>query len=134
MIVPKTVPIVAAVLFAAAAIAVVVATSLLFPNRILEPMWDLNRPAAAVFHAMGRVSGIFLLLPGGAAFAGGLGLLRRRKWAWWFAVVLFGVDGLGDIVSFFATGDWVRSMAGAAISSAFVYSLVRQRVRVHFGV
>ena len=55
---PKTVPIVAAFLFAATGIAAVVGTSLIFPNRLLDRLWELNRPGAALFHAVGRIAGV----------------------------------------------------------------------------
>ncbi len=129
---PKTVPIVAAFLFAASAIAAVVGASLLFPNTLLDRLWELNKPGAAAFRALGRISGILLLLLGAGTSAAAVGLLQRKKWAWWFAVVLFAIDGAGDVVSLIVTGDWFRSATGVVISSAFLYSLSRYRVRRYF--
>jgi hypothetical protein len=129
---PRTVPIVAAFLFAAAAIAAVVAFSLLFPGTLLDRLWDANKPGAAAFRALGRISGALLLLLGAATFAVATGLLRRRSWAWWFAVGLFAVDASGDVVSFAVRGDWLRSASGVAISCAFLYSLTRYPVRRYF--
>lgn len=99
---------------------------------MLDRLWDLNRPAAAAFRAMGRISGPLLLATGAAALAGAVGLLRGTKWGWWMAVGLFGVNGFGDAVSIFATGDWVRATAGAVIAAAFVGALSRARVRRFF--
>jgi hypothetical protein len=129
---PKTVPVVAAFLFGATAIAAVVGTSLLFPNTLLDRLWELNKPGAAIFHAIGRIAGILLLLLGAGTFAAAVGLLQHKKWAWWFAVVLFAIDGSGDLVSGIVTRDWLRSAAGVAISAAFLYSLSRFRVRRYF--
>jgi len=129
---PGTVRVIAMFLFAAAAIAAVVAASLLFPGTALDRLWDLNRPAAAAFHALGPASGVLLLVVGAAALAGAVGLMRGRRWAWWVAVVLFSVDGLGDAVSVFATGNWLKSAAGLMISGAFVYSLCRKGVMRFF--
>lgn len=84
---PATVPIVAAFLFAAAAIAAVVAASLLFPGTLLDRLWDIDKPGAAAVRALGRIAAILLLLLGAATFAAALALLQRRNWAWWFAVV-----------------------------------------------
>jgi hypothetical protein len=120
---PKAVPIAAAILFAAAVIAAVVAGSLLFPGTPLDRLWELNKPGAA---------GILLLLLGAAPFAVALGLLQRRRWAWWFAMCLFAVDASGDVVSLALTRDWLRSVSGVAISSAFLYSLTRYPVRRYF--
>jgi hypothetical protein len=129
---PRTVPVVAAFLLAATVIAAVVGVSLLFPNAFLDRIWQLNKPAEAVFRASRSISGSFLLLLGAGTCAAAIGLLRRRKWAWWFAVVLFAVDGSGDIVSLIVTGDWFRSASGAVISAMFLYFLCRDAVRNYF--
>ena len=126
---PAAIPIVAAFLFAATAIAVIVGVSLLFPNPWLDQLWTLNKPAEAGFRAFGRISGVLLMLLGAGTFACAVGLLLRKSWAWWFAVVLFAINGTGDAVSLAVTGDWLRSAAGVAICSAFLYSLIRYPVR-----
>jgi len=72
---PKTTPIVAAFLFFATAIASIVGVSLLFPNRLLEPLWKLNPEGAVLFHSIGPVSGVFLL----ALAMGTLGRARTSR-------------------------------------------------------
>ena len=129
---PKTIPVVAAFLFVATAIATVVATSLLFPGPLLDWLWKFNPPASAAFHAMGRMAGVLLLALGVGTCAAGAGLLRGRKWAWWFAVLLFAIDATGNVVSWWATGDWLKSVSGVAVSSAFLYCLMRPGVREFF--
>ncbi|MBZ5725851.1 MAG: hypothetical protein LAP87_12745 [Acidobacteriia bacterium] len=62
----KAIPIVAAFLFAAAVVAAVVGASLLFPNPLLDRLWELNRPGAALFHALGWIAGVLLMLLGAA--------------------------------------------------------------------
>ena len=129
---PKTIPVVAAFLFAATAIAAIVGFSLLFPNRILDRLWELNKPGAVLFRAIGWPGGVFLLALAVGTCAAAFGLLRRKRWAWWFAVALFTIDGCGDVVSFLMTGDAVRSVAGAVISAAFLYCLLERRTRRYF--
>jgi len=129
---PKTVPIVATFLFAATAIAVVVGASLFFPNRLLDRLWELNKPGEVAFRALGKTAGILLLLLGAGTFAAAVGLLQRRKWAWWCAVVLFAIDGSGDVVSLIVTGDWLRSASGIVVSSCFLCFLSRSRVRRYY--
>jgi hypothetical protein len=129
---PKTVTIVATFLFAASGIAAVVGMSLIFPNRLLDRLWELNRPGAAVIRAIGRISGVLLLALGIGAAAAAIGLLHRRKWAWWFAVVLFTINGSGDVLALFATGDLLRSAFGVAVSATFLYLLTRTHVRRYF--
>src|SRR5882672_9951152 len=131
---PRVAPIVAAFLFAATVIAAIVGISLLFPNRLMNRLWELNKPGAALFHSIGRISGVFLLALGVATAAAAQGLLRRKQWAWWFAVALFVIDGSGDVVSLFVTGDWLKSTVGVAVSSVFLYFLAQRHVRGYLGV
>lgn len=95
-------------------------------------MWEFNQPGAVVFHHIGPGGGFFLLLLGCATFLAALALLRGRLWAWWFAVVLFAVDAIGDVVSYFLTHDPLRTLGGAVISSIFLLSLCRPQVRAYF--
>jgi len=126
---PAAVAIVASFLFAAAAIAAVVGCSLLFPGTLLDRLWNLNKPGAAAFRAMGRMAGVLLLGVGAAALASAFGLLRRLKWGWWLAVA---TNAAGEAASFVVTGDWARSALGILISCAFLYALARRPVRRYF--
>ena len=110
-------------------IAAVVGVSLLFPNPLLDRLWKLNPEGAVLFRSIGRVSGVFLLALGGGTLAAAFGLLRGRRWAWWFAVVLFTINGAGDVVSYFIVHDALRSVAGVAVSAIFVYLLFRRDAR-----
>jgi hypothetical protein len=129
---PKAVTVVASFLFIATVIALVVGEALLFPNRLLDRLWELNKPAEVAFRQMGRIAGVPLLLLGVGTFAAAIGLVRRKVWAWRFAVLLFAANGIGDLVSFIVTGDWLRSASGTVISSAFLWTLCARRVRLHF--
>jgi len=129
---PRTVPVVAAFLFAATAIAVVVSVLLLFPNPLLDRLWELNKPGEAAFRAMGWMGGVTLLALAAATALSGLGLLGGRRWAWWLAIAIFTVNGCGDVVSLFVTHDWPRSGGGAAVAAVFVIALTRPRVRRYF--
>ena len=129
---PKTIPVVATFLFAATVIATVVGMSLLFPNPILERLWKLNKPGAALFHRIGWPAGVFLLALAVGTCSAAFGLLRRERWAWWFAVALFTIDGCGDVVSFLTTGDAVRSISGMVISAGFLCCLLGRRTRQYF--
>ena len=126
---PRAVRVVSIFLFVATGIAFILGASLLLPNPLIVRLWELNKPAEAAFRALGRVSGVPLLFLGIGTFAAGRGLLEGKKWAWWFAVVVFFINGIGDIVSFIVTGDWIRSASGVAISAAFLIVLGRKPVR-----
>jgi hypothetical protein len=120
------------ILFAATALASTVGVALIFPNRLLDRLWELNRPAEMAFRALGRISGLVLLLIAAGTLTCGVAMLRRRRWAWWFAVVMFALSGGGDLVSFGLARNRLRSAAGVLICSAFLCLLDRDPVRRYF--
>ena len=73
---------------------------------------------------MGRWAGVLLLMLAVGTASAGRGLLRGKKWAWWFSVVLFTVDACGDVVSFFFTKDALRSGFGILICAVFLAVLL----------
>jgi hypothetical protein len=129
---PGTISVVSAFLFLATVIAAVVGVSLLFPNRLLDRLWKLNPEGAVLFHSIGPVSGVLLLVLAAGTLVAARELLAGRRWAWWFSVALFAIDAVGNIVSFFLIHDALRSAAGAIISSAFLIALCRPIVRRYF--
>jgi hypothetical protein len=129
---PNAVVVVSAFLFVATGIAAVVGVWLLFPNPLLDRLWALNRPGEALFRSIGRAAGIPLLGLGAGTACATLGLLRRKKWAWYFAVALFTIDGCGDVVSLVATGERWKAVGGILVSSLFLYMLTRRSVRRYF--
>ena len=129
---PKTITVVATFLFAASALAVITGTSLLFPNKLLDWLSDLNRPARAGFQALGWISGVLLCALGVATGFAGAGLMRRKKWAWWFSVVLLAINGCGDAVGYFITRDLLKSAAGLLVAGTFLFFLSRSSVRRFF--
>jgi hypothetical protein len=129
---PKAVPIVAGFLFFATVIAIFVGSSLLFPNPLMYRLWELNRPGETVFVSVRGPASLFLIALGVATCAAGFGLLGGRRWAWWFALVLFAVDATGDVVAFFATGQILRTVVGVVVSGIFVGLLMQSGVRSWF--
>lgn len=124
--------VVAIFLFLATIVALITGESLLFPNTLLDNLWKINPEGAALFHSIGRASGLFLLALGVGTFFATLGLLRGQPWAWWFGVFLFAIDACGNIVSYFLTHDALRSISGAIISATFLFFLCRYSVRDYF--
>src|SRR5262249_7574410 len=104
---PHAVTVIAAFLYFATFMALSVGAFRLFPNAFVDRLLDLNKPAQAAFRATGRLAGVPLILLCIATFRAAKGLLRGEAWAWWFAVALFTIDIIGDIVSFAVTGDWL---------------------------
>ncbi len=129
---PKMVLAVAAFLFLATVMSMATGTSLLWPSPFWERLWDINRPAYVTFAAFGRISGGLLMALGAGTAAAGIGLLHRKKWAWWFAMALFAVNGCGDVISFFKRRDLLRSGSGVLIAIAFLFCLSRPSIRRYF--
>jgi hypothetical protein len=123
---------VAAFLFAATGVSFIVAFTLFLPNTALDRLWDLNKPGEAAFRAFGTKSAFFLLLLGAGTFAAAAGLLQRKRWAWWFAVLLFSLNACGDLVNWIVTGDARRSASGLLIAAVFLYALSRPDTRRYF--
>jgi hypothetical protein len=130
---PKPVVVVSIFLFAAAAISILVGTALLLRGPLLERFSQLNEPGMAVFQRLDGWAVVLMFALGAGTCWAAVGLLRRRKWAWWFAVVLFTMNACGDLASFFVTRDAVRSISGVLISAAFLLVLSRRDVQLFFG-
>lgn len=130
---PKSIPIVAGFLFASSAIAAVVGISSLFPNPLMDRLWELNKSGAGFFRSLGEIAGLLLLALSAVTLSAARGLLRGRRWAWWFAVALFALDACGDVASYFVIGDAPRSLVGVAVSGCFLYLLVQRKVREWIG-
>jgi hypothetical protein len=126
---PKAVAVVALFLFVATGIAFFVGASLLFPNRVLDSLWTVNPPAEAHVSSNRPCCGRSAAYARLQTFAAANGLLLRKAWAWWFALILFVVNGIGDVVSFIVTGDWLRSASGVVISASLVAALCSRDVR-----
>ncbi|HLY92153.1 MAG TPA: hypothetical protein VKQ89_02745 [Candidatus Angelobacter sp.] len=129
---PASAIIVAIFLFLAAATAGLVALSVLFPNPLLAPLWELNKPAAAFVRSSGELVGVFLVGVGCGTLSAGFGLLRGRAWAWWFAVALFAANGAGDVAGYFVLHNGLRAATGVLVSSTFLFLLSRADVRRYF--
>ncbi len=126
---PITVPVVAAFIFAASAMAAIVGISLLTPSPFWNPLWNLNRPAYQAFQKIGTLPGILFLVLSAFTAAAAIGLLGRCRWAWWIAVGVFAINGCGDLVTLFAAHDLIRGGAGIVVAGLFLFFLTRPEVR-----
>jgi hypothetical protein len=121
-------------LFFATAAACVTGISLLFPHSALNWIWELNRPAYVAFARLGRLPGLLLLALGTLCGAMAFGLLQRRRWAWWGAIVLFGIHCVGDLVTLVLYRDLVKGSSGIVIASLFLLCLLMPGTRRYFAV
>jgi hypothetical protein len=131
---PAAVLTVAVALFLAAGASCVTGISLLFPHSILSHIWELNRPAYIAFARLGRFPGLLLLALGALCCVIAIGLLRRKRWAWWAAVFLFSVHCLGDLVTVVFYGDVVKGGSGIVIASLFLFCLMMPTARQYFDI
>ena len=121
-------------LFFATAAACVTGISLLFPGSVLSSIWELNRPAYVAFAPFRRVAGLLLLTLGALCAVLTLGVLRRKRWAWWGAVLLLGVHCMGDLVTLVLYRDVVKGGSGVLIASLFLVLLLLPATRRYFDV
>lgn len=126
---PKIIPIAAGFAFFATAIALITGTALLYPGPYAVRLWNLNRPAYLQFQKLGLAGPLFLYIVGVISCVTAFGLLRRRRWAWWLAILTFAVNILGDLVSLVVTRDWIKTAAGLIVSATFLFFLARRGVR-----
>lgn len=128
---PGSVVVVAFSLLAATFIALATGISLVHPGTALDRLWQLNPRAHAAFAPLGRLAGALLLLLACITAATSIGLLRRRRWAWLFAIAIFAANGLGDLTSLLFR-DRMKGAAGVFIAGVFLFLLLRPRMRSFF--
>jgi len=129
---PPVLTLIAILLWSATAIATVTGGSLIAPGTLLDGIWKVNRPAYAAFSTHARQSGAILLLAGFAAGAAATGLWRGRRWAWYLAIAIFGINALGDLASLLITRDWLKGGSGVLIDALFLFLLLRPNMRAFF--
>lgn len=113
-------------------LAAFIGTLLLFPGKVLESLWRFNPEARAAFQSMGRLSSLLLFVVGAVAGGAAVGIHRRRHWGWWLAVLLFSVNGLGDLFSLLVMGRILQGASGVVVSGSFLFYLMRSTVREQF--
>jgi hypothetical protein len=124
---PLSITVVATALCLAAGIATLVGAALLFPGTFRDEMWQYNRPAHAAFQTMGRGLGDAFIALGLLAGSTAAGLFRGHRWAWWLAIGIFAINGLGDVIGFIQTRDAIRSGSGILFAAAFLGLLLINR-------
>jgi|SRR5215813_8164428 len=108
-----------------AAMASVAGFSLTRPGTILDRLWRLNPRAYIDLAPLGKTVGfLFLLLAVMLMFAG-VGWLKRRRWAWYLAVVIIGAEVFGNLVNVFV-GRVLQGMIGATIATTLLFYISRR--------
>jgi len=114
-----------------AVVAGVAAVSLAFPGSLLEPMWQLNPRGHQGFERMHGWAVLLLAGVSGVCGITGIGLWRRRRWAYTLAVAGLSIHLMGDILSV-VSGTEPRAIIGIPIVVALLVYLSRSHVKGTF--
>lgn len=105
--------------------------TLAWPGTFLDRGWMLNPAAHQQLATLGRVLAfpfIFLAL---ALFLAGLGWFRRRRGGWTLAIILIGINFLGNLFTL-TRGEWVKGGVGVVIAGLILTYITRRKVRDYF--
>ena len=123
---PAAIFIIVAFLLLATLAAEATACSLLIPGTPLDIMWKLNEDAYREFGVLGQqIMGVFLTLFGIVIAAASYGFLHGNKWAWYTAVSIFCLNGVGDLLALALRNDIIRGGSGMVIAGFFLLLLFR---------
>ena len=114
--------------WAATAITIVAAVSLLFPNAFLEPIWKLNPRARVGLGAIRLWAVLLFLVVGFACAAAGVGLWRGRWWGYCTAIAVLSLNLLGDLINAIS-GNEPRAIIGVPIAALIIIYLSRPKGR-----
>jgi hypothetical protein len=129
---PKGILILAIVMFFAAFMGFIVFISTFVNGTPLDVIWTLNNSIPQDFKnsLLGKILGIFVLMIGIIVLSAGWGLLKGLKWAWWITVIIFVLNGIGDVLRVVLGG--FEGIAGILIALIILYYLTRPDVKAFF--
>lgn len=131
---PTGITVVSILVFVVAVISLVVGVSMFIIGTPLDMLWTIKASLSPSIRGTveGIILGIFLLILGMVLLASGYGLLKGNKIAWWAVVVIFGVNGLGDLISLIMGN--IDSISGVVIVGILLVYLTRPHVRNYFKI
>ena len=131
---PKGVLIVGIIVFIAALLALIVGITIFVPGTPLDMIWNLKNSFPTGFRSSstGIIFGYFIVILGLILISAVWGLLKGMKWTWWVVLIVFLVNGIGDVISVvFEVG--LSGVSGIIIISALIIYLTRPSVKGYFG-
>jgi multisubunit Na+/H+ antiporter MnhF subunit len=105
--------------------------SLLFPNSVLEPMWQLNPRARDAFAYIGKWSLVLMGVVCIACTLSAIGLWRGRRWGYRLAFSILTINLIGDLTNAIL-GIEKRAAIGVPIALAILVYLRTKRVKEFF--
>ena len=118
--------------FAAGAIAAgLTSVALLTPGGAIDPIWRLNPSAQAAFAHMGPRGSILMAVVALASGGAAVGLWRQARWGLVLALLLLGVNLVGNVINAFVRGD-LRTLIGLPIAAVLIVYLLSPAVRRRF--
>ena len=111
--------------------ALIAGIALLFPGTPLDAMWKVKEGATTQIASMAKYLGPMLIIIAGFMLASTIGILKRRRWAWNAAVLLFLVNGLADGARILAH-EVANGLTGVVMAGFFISLLVIGRRSGYF--
>jgi hypothetical protein len=125
-------PMVAGVFFAVATgITAVTGISLLLPGSILDAMWRIKPDEHEQLLSAGVPAPVGFCCLSAIMAITSIGAFLRRRWAWWLAIMVFIINGIGDAIRA-ALGAAVEGVVGVSAVALILFWLTRPCVRATF--
>lgn len=91
----------------------------------------MNPEGHAGLRSLGPVAVLGMTALSITAVCAGLGVIARRRWAWWIVVIGVTVNGISDLATAIVTGE-ARTLIGVPIAASVLWWLLREDVRSRF--
>ena len=117
--------------FAATGITLVAAISLLFPNGLLEPIWELNPRARVGLAAIGIWAPLLFFVVAFACALAAIGMWQGARWGYVMAIAILTINSLADLFNVISRKE-PRAIIGIPIVILLVAYLFSQNVRRFF--
>lgn len=105
--------------------------SLSFPGSFLEIVWRLNPHAREGFGRIGSWSVALMSVVCVTCLLTAIGLWRRLRWGYWFAIAMLLINLIGDTINVI-TGTERRAIIGIPIVLVLLIYLLRSKTREYF--
>ena len=121
---------IAIIIFIAALLALIVGITIFVPGTPLDMIWTLKNSFQIGFRSSstGIIFGYFIVILGLILISAVWGLLKRMKWAWWVVLIVFLINGIGDVISVVFRGG-INGISKIIIISAFIIYLIRPNIK-----